>query len=648
MFAFYQKLRFEKNVIFFNVRFYSSIFLILVYGFNLMAQSEKSTLTQIEKLRTNSDFNSQGSDYIDLLIALAKEKIRTNPDTTALLLKEGYELSIENNYKAGESRALSTFGYFYFEKGDVEKAYDYNMKALKIASTYNLGDEKLEALNNMGIDFSFQGKSAQALTRFLEALAVATEINNTDMMLRINVNISVLYQESGDYETALTFLKIAKNLSAESNNNEILAYTLLNIASNSAEIGDFKEADKALNESIVNFKKENSIDGLSHAYEQKGIVELLKKNYHEALVWLTKSEELCDEIDFKLGYASVYIRLAEAHLGINNLDAAEDYALKGLSTSTELTIAENIKQSNLMLSKIYAKKGQDKLAYKYLSTYSALFKKEATEKFKKGLGILRSELKFENQKKELIEEQDKAIAEQKNYVYLAIAALLIVSLFLISIFRTNKLQKVYTEKLKEKQEILITSEAELSASNNTKDKLFSIIAHDLKGPINSFHNLLEMTTTESMSKDDYDFVIPQALHGIRGISDMLNNLLLWAKTQMQGIVPHQENIDVHKLIKNTVSVLNPMAEKKEINILNTVPINTSSFSDKNHLTIIIRNLLTNAVKFTNQKGEIRISATELPTKLQVSIADDGVGMNKETLAALFKYRRLAINIWHQQ
>ncbi|WP_158978568.1 tetratricopeptide repeat protein [Cellulophaga sp. L1A9] len=623
-----------------NRHFFFSIIFVLISGCNLLAQSEKSTLTKIKELRSNHDFEPQNHDYIDLLLELAKAQIRTHPDSTAILLKEGYTLSLKAKYRAGESRALSTYGYFYFEKGEIEKAYEYNMKALKVANTYNLTREKLKALNNMGLDFWLQGKVALALTKFLEALAVAKENNDIDMMVSINVNIANIYSENEDFETALTFLKIAQKLNIENHNNEIVAYTQINMASAYSEIGDYAEANRLVDKSIAYFEKENLIDWMSHGYEQKGSIALRQKNYEEAITWLSKSEEMCDKIGFSYGYTVVYNALAECNLGLKNLDVAEEYALKGLKISTELEIALSIKDSNLILSKIYHAKGQNDLAYTYQATYLELYEKESTEKFKKGLGILRSKTEFENQKKVLIEKQQKAIAKQKNYVYIAIAALLIVSIFLVLIYRTNKLQKKYNKKLQEKQETLLTREVQLSESNKTKNKLFSIIAHDLKGPISSFYMLMKMSSNESISKEDYNTLFPKALRDIQGISEMLNNLLIWARTQMEGIVLKPTNIDISTIFKSTISVLSPLAQEKEISISNTVPENTISYSDKNHLNIIIRNLISNAIKFTNPKGEIRIHVIEKDNELQVEVVDNGVGMDLETQAMLFEKKHM--------
>lgn len=623
-----------------NKTFIIYVFILLTCVAYLQGQSEKNTSAKIKELRSRADFKPQDPAYIDLLLKLAKAKIRTDPDSTSILLKEGYDLSLESNYKEGVSTALSTYGYLYFEKGEVEKAHEYNMKALDIANTYNLGKEKLKALNNMGLDFLLQGKVEQALPQFLEALAVAKEINDIDMMVNINVNIANIYSDNEDYETALTFLEIARKLSKENENEEILAYTLLNMATIYSKTDNFSEAQRMVDKSIVFFEEQNSIDWLSHAYEQRGSILLAQNKYTEALDWFLKAKELCDQIDFKYGYTILYNRLAECYLELDSLEEAKKYALKGLEASTDLNIAGSIMESNSILSKTYHALGQDKVAYRYQSTYQELYEKSSTEKFKKGLGILRSKTEFENQKRQLIEDKNKAISKQKNYVYLSISALIIVSFFSLLIYRTNQIQKKYTKNLQEKQDILIRHKAELSESNKTKDKLFSIIAHDLKGPINSFYELMKMSSNESISKDDYDTLFPQALRDIQGISEMLNNLLVWARTQMKGIVLAKENLDVYDIVDEIVSILTPLAQKKEIRIINNVPKNTISFSDENHLKIIIRNLISNAIKFTNPNGRISLGVKDNAGELQLEVSDTGVGMDPETQAMLFEKKPL--------
>jgi signal transduction histidine kinase len=623
------------RIIFAKRNFYFTIFLVLICSTELLGQAEKTTLDKITELRFASDFSSLNTEYIDLILELAKSKIRENPDTTAILLKEGLDLSLTAKYKAGESRALSTYGYYYFEKGETDKALEFNLDALKIANTYNLGAEKLKALNNMALDYSIQGKDALALTQFLEALEVANTINENGKRIDINVSIAALYSKNGDYQTAITFLEIARNLSLKLMDDEIIPYTFINMASQYSTMGSFDRANEFIDKSIVFFEKSNIKDWLSHSYEQKGSIALKQEKYDEALNYLIKAEKLCDELNFAYGYALVYSALSECYLGLNDLEKAEQYGKKSLEYGYDLNVETVIKESNALLAQIYHRKGDDDKAYAYQTTYLNLYKEGADEKFKKGLGILRSKMEFENQKQQLIVEQNKEIAKQKKYVYFAIGAIVLLLIFFISIYRNNKLQKQYTQELQEKQNQLLQHEAELSEANKTKDKLFSIIAHDLKGPINSFYGLLELSLTGDMSKEDYNRLIPKALNNIQGISVMLNNLLEWAKAQMKGIIVEQRNLEINSVLENTIKVLTPLALKKEITIVNNV-MNTNCFSDKDHLIIILRNLISNAIKFTNTKGIITISSNEKNNFLEIAVADNGIGMAAETVELLFK------------
>lgn len=640
MFVLFLKLQLIVTVIFSNMRLYFSLILVLISATSLLAQSEKSALTKIEELRAKKDFNRQNSEYIDVLLEIATSNIRSNPDSTSILIKEAYALSLKAKYRIGESRALATYGHLYSEKGEVEKAYEYNMNALHIANTYSLSREKMKALNNMGLDFWLQGDDALALTKFLEALTVAKEAEDTQMNITLNINIASLYSDNGDYKTALTFLEFAKQMNTTFNDEKSSVSILLNMANVYSELENITEAERSVDKSIALLEKQNKIDWLSHAYEQKGQIALMQNNYEEGLKWHLKSEKLCDKINFSLGYTLVYNGLAECYIGLHNIDAAEKYALKGLQISTELNIATSIEVSNLLLSKIYYEKGNENKAYTYQAKYIELYKNGSDKKFKKGLGILRSKMDFENQKKLLIEEQNKAIAKQKNYAFMALAALFVVSLFLVLIYRTNKLQKRYTQNLQEKQEVLITREGQLSDANHTKDKLFSIIAHDLKGPIDSFHSLMKMSSIDAISQEDYNSLFPHALQSIQGISEMLKNLLIWARTQMKGIVLKQENVAINDIVKNAISLLKPLAQKKEISIINRVPENIISFSDRNHLDIIIRNLISNAIKFTNLNGEIDVSMIEKNNELQLEVADNGVGMDLETQFMLFEKKAM--------
>ena len=117
---------------------------------------------------------------------------------------------------------------------------------------------------------------------------------------------------------------------------------------------------------------------------------------------------------------------------------------------------------------------------------------------------------------------------------------------------------------------------------------------------------------------------------------MLDNLLIWGKTQISGTSHEPKNINIHRLVQKNVRLLKPLADKKSIDIINEIVEDIVSFSDAAHIDIVLRNLLSNSIKFTNSNGSITISGIEEDGHLQLSISDNGVGMNLEAQNRLFK------------
>ncbi len=193
-------------------------------------------------------------------------------------------------------------------------------------------------------------------------------------------------------------------------------------------------------------------------------------------------------------------------------------------------------------------------------------------------------------------------------------------------------------KYKEAVSVLEQSEKKLRQLNATKDKFFSIVAHDLKNPFNAimgFSNLL------SEAYDNFDE--KQRKTFIRNISDatentykLLQNLLEWSRTQTNSIEYKPDAIDLGEIIDSNISVLKSSAINKDITITTKIPSNTIAFADKNMIRTVVRNLISNAIKFTRPGGKIEISASRTGNYIEVCVADNGVGISKENQKKLFK------------
>jgi len=601
----------------------------------LYGQSRNDNLKELQRIKTSESFDPESKIYIDQLILIGQDSYLYKPDSTKLYINEAYELSKKLNYFRGESRSLSILGNYYTDNGNLEKAYELLHKSLSIANKHNLQFEKIIAFNLLGLVQWQEGKNGLALTNYLKALTIAEEVEDFYMMGSLNDNIALLYEDYKDYETALAHIKKSREISLTNNFKVSATQSLLNMSEIYRKQKKYALANESVDKCIDLFKEENVSDWLSYAYDVKGSIALEQHQYKVALSWFEKVLKILKKGDLSLGYTSTYSGMAEAYLSLSNMEMAEFYGLKSLKVSEDLKNFENIKKSNAVLAKIYNEKGDYFKAYEYQSNYIELFEKTTTENYQKGFGVIKSKIEFENQKIKLIEESKTAIARQKQYIVIAMIVIIVLALFLLLIHRNQKLQKKFNTQLQEKQVILVKRESELQEANETKDKLFSVIAHDLRGPINSFHTLIKLYVDKGLSTVEIESVLPKALQNINGILDMLNNLLVWAKTQMNGSTIKPKNLNVGTLVNENIELLTPIAEKKFITLTSNLPTDIISFSDRDHLDIVLRNLLSNGIKFTKLNGKVVVNSKMLGHKYVIMVTDTGVGMSNEAQAKIF-------------
>jgi PAS domain S-box-containing protein len=190
---------------------------------------------------------------------------------------------------------------------------------------------------------------------------------------------------------------------------------------------------------------------------------------------------------------------------------------------------------------------------------------------------------------------------------------------------------------KQAEENLKESEKRLRELNATKDKFFSIIAHDLKSPFTSIIGLSELLA-EQVSKNDYrgigdyaNMIQSSSWHAM----DLLTNLLEWSRSQTGRMEFNPVNIDLVELIEEASELLQESANQKNIAISKFLPASLIWSADRSMINTILRNLISNAIKYTNPGGRIEISAVQGEKELTVSVTDDGVGINEDNLKKLF-------------
>jgi len=253
----------------------------------------------------------------------------------------------------------------------------------------------------------------------------------------------------------------------------------------------------------------------------------------------------------------------------------------------------------------------------------------------KNLLMLKTKVNHEQQKKSLIEANEKALAKQKNYVYASLAILLILAVITLLVRRSERIQKNLNKELHSKKSDLERNEIELKAINETKDKMFSIIGHDLRGPIGAFQGLLQLFKNGEITQTEFLQFVPKLRTDIDNISFTLNNLLSWGQTQMNGTITQPSVISLEHLVKDNINLLSEIAGNKSIKMVSHLKENTLAWSDADQIDIVIRNLMSNALKFTPKNGMVTINAEEKSSHWEIAVRDTGVGMDKETQEKIF-------------
>ena len=333
-------------------------------------------------------------------------------------------------------------------------------------------------------------------------------------------------------------------------------------------------------------------------YYKQRIISLLSK--------VPKTEGMVDDI------AKICVEVEQYELAIQ-------FAKQGLTTPKVNKQAEIEKMlCYQIISTAYERQGQYEKSLKNHKEYANLY-----------VNILRNVVSLESGRRVIQAEGERKLILKQNEIELerfyrnlsfTIAAFLVLLSGLVLFF--------YKREQKRKKE--------LTHLNTTKDKLFAILSHDLRSPVGVLENNVMLTNWGALSQEEFSQMTQNLGQEVSQVRTMLDNLLQWSVSQMGGIKPMQEQIRLLDLLDSQIQLLSPAATKKSIQIVNDISETTTLLADKNHLAVIFRNLLQNAIKFTHRGGNISVKARQQQDKLLVEVRDTGIGMSKERLANLFR------------
>jgi two-component system sensor histidine kinase/response regulator len=622
---------------------------------------------------------------------LSAEFIDINPDSALYYGKLAIDKSIVIKYNRGIADGMLQLGKVYSLKGDYDKAQKnlYGAKLLYI----KIMDDRSLASCYIAIGRMYYRISNYNLASyyFKQALAINKTIRNDAGIADTYHNMGMVADGVGKSTSALD--NYFQSLSLD-----LKLHDKLSSASNYNDIGEVMKAMDIYPKSMEYYKHalkiweaSKNIQGISTAYQNIGEVWMLEKNYDQAIIYFIKSLKLTLEQDDKDGLSGLYNDLGLCYANKKQFGASLDYMAKSLKMATDYkldadrTVAYNGYATVYNLQKNYknaysyaslAKKEADKLgnmalrstaALQLSSALGGLQRYQEAYAMRKNYEDLKDSLKSDENVQKLItynlesnfEEKQRPLAEEHQHkddqyqqkiqrqgllsVIFFIIILGMIAVLIVYYKAKRKQQKINVILEERNNEVMeqksnLNSQADkLNDLNNLKDRLISVLAHDLRAPLSTLRGLFGLLEDDSITHEQFLSMIPQALKKLEYTSDFLDTLLFWINSQMDNFNSSTKSFTIKEIASFEVQNYQEQAAEKGIRLIDNVPDELTVAADPNSIRIVIRNLITNAIKFSKQDDTINVTAQYQDDKnIILSIKDTGVGMSEKQLNKLFK------------
>jgi signal transduction histidine kinase len=628
---------------FFYLMFSSGIYNIYTLTNKLSAGRAKYLLTGILLcfIFTGPGFAAIPTYRLDTISIKTYDKLVSRyrydkPDSAMFFAQKGMELAKKLNDLDGQAMMLNQLGMIDNNAGEYDASKKKFWTALSLyTQTHNTKGMAAENIR-LGVVEMRQGSYDRAIGYFLEALTISEHNGNKLGLLEANLTLGEAYMYQNKFDMALKYYQ-----RAEGYNNQLpvqnLSFNMYNDFGNLfISMGRFNDAKLYLNKGL-SLKEINKpqyqglnitlINTLATVYAKEGnkakSIELQKT----ALVKARKISNYVRELQTLNGLAATYghEQIKEAlfynEQAINLARSKDDHKQEVfiLNNTADLYKYQGKYQDAYAL-----KEQQYNLADKYF--YKEMSKQIASLQAAYELNQSKArvqELSFTNQQQKL---------ERKIMLSVIIGALILLVIVAFFFYKTRQLNGLLNE-----------TNASLQESNHVKDKLFSVLGHDLRSPFVSVINLLEIAGGEDITVAERNELFAQLSKTSNASLETLSNLLKWGEMQIKGVRLNQTTFTVKDIIERNIILLSEQAHQKAITVNNEIDGTVKVFADADHFDFVIRNLISNAIKFSFPDGNVAISALQnnVNNTVTITVKDKGIGIPADQIDQIFNISNIS-------
>jgi signal transduction histidine kinase len=617
---------------------------------------------------------------INRLIILAEDNFESEPDSTAAYAGQAILLSQKASYAKGMANGyvqLATVNNF---KGNYTLASKHYTTALNLYQQIKNQFGVSEAYMGLAQTQDYLGRYTNAISLFEKALAIRIKLGNQIDIANCYAVMGITYNNKGQFSTALDYYFKALMIDLKLNNQLAAADNYCNIGVVMQHLELYPKALDFFNKANTLWLKLHDKQGISTCYQNIGEVMLAQKKYASAFKHFQRASVIYHELGDEEGKSLIYYDLglyyyytarpdsavyylnkslasatankiihnkAYAYVGlalIYNLEKeykkALNYALFGQQTANKLQSINTRADAALQVSKALAGLKQFDEAYQQHLLYAALKDSLNNDESLQKLTSYNLAIAFENSqhrvnKKEAVLVKKIEQKELENLVYAII--IVIITIMMVIYYNAKRKQLRANAMLAYKNKEVLIQADKLNELNTLKDRLISILAHDLRAPLSTLRGLFSLMTAKGISHDEFIEMAPRVFTQLEYTSDFLDTLLFWINSQVDDTKQTIKSFCLSDVVAYELNLLDEQFRAKDITPLNTVTAGSIVLADPNSIRIVIHNFMTNAIKFSHPGSIIEISAYPANKKeVALTVTDQGIGMSEKQLNSLFK------------
>ena len=509
----------------------------------------------------------------------------------------------------GVAKVSNSIGLIEIKRGNYAVGLKNSLSAIEIFEKQDLKGELSSAYNNLAEAYFKTNQIDKALDFNFKALDIRKNINDTKGIKASTKNIADLYSSRKEHRKAIEYYeKVLEVLNPETD-QDLRGEILPKLGSEYLRFNEYDKASTYLVEGLKYNREQGNDEGILRALNAVGNLNLQKRKVKLAELQLNEAYAIAEKID-------------------NKTELLENYRLHIALDSTRGYFQNAFFWQNKYFD----------LKEKLAEIDQPVFPTEV-----KPLDLSETNNAIEADLNTVKPKTNEELSWFNNslamYGTLAVLAVLL-SLLLFSWLKTKKYKDalvIKNNKLEQEQErndAILKQTHHLEEVNQVKDKLFSIVSHDLKDSISSIKAFLDLLREDSISQEEFNDLIPELSENANNASALLFNLLNWSKSQMQNLEPTPELFNMQEVFHNKMALVEQKVEDKRIVLIDESQ-RDFVYADKSMIEIVIQNLITNAVKFSRTGDVITVSNQDVNGKALICIEDTGVGISRENINKLF-------------